>query len=134
MYNERKLSKIIPVKSYCKFDLHSYEHDFIINIPISIKKGKMLPNELGKYNFMTIKSFDYIVENIEKIHKKLKPFLWIYQNPSDIGSFTVSSFHMSYKIHIYADVESDAYIVEIINVNMYYNILADVFKQLVTVL
>jgi hypothetical protein len=133
--NERKLAKIIPVKSYCNFDTHSDKQDFIINIPISTKKckiGKMLPNKLGEYSFMTTKSFEFIIKKIEKIHNQLKPLLWLCPNSSEIGSFTVSSFHMSYKIYIYVDVESDAYIVEIININMYDNILTDVFKQLVS--
>ena len=105
--------------------------DYIIDIPNQYKIGRILPpNKLGSFHFFSSRSFEFIVYQIQKVHNAFKPFLWVY---SDINTnkFTIISFYTSYNIYIYADIESNMYIIEFINVNMSEEIFSKIYKELV---
>ena len=42
------------------------EGDYIINIPDYYKSGMVVPAKLGPYNISTTKSFEYIIQVIQK--------------------------------------------------------------------
>lgn len=120
-------------KMHCKLQPYTPSVEFlhtVINIPES-KVGCLLPpNNIGRLHLYTSKSFNVIVSIFKKIHKDFSPFLWLHIDPLDQNIFTITCLHMSYKIYIYADIESDMFIVEIINVNMIENIVNNVYTQL----
>jgi hypothetical protein len=105
--------------------------DYIINIREVCKLGRVLPpNQLGVYSHISSRSFDFIISLIYKIHLFYKPFLCIYLDSFDPNTFTVSTLGLSYKIYIYADIESDTYIVEFVNINMLEHVISIIFEKL----
>lgn len=108
---------------------------FVINIPTQYKTGLVLPlNRLGTYSFISHKSFESIENQIQKIHLIYRPFIWILSDPYNQGIFTVTTLGMSYKIYIYSDIESDTYIVELVNINMPNHVISSIFDKLCGVL
>jgi len=106
--------------------------DFVINIPGSYKSGLLILENLGPFNFSTTRSFESIIRVIQKIHENFKPFLWLHFDPQNKNILTVTCLHMSYKIYIYADLESDMYIIDLVNVNMLEDVFSRVFAELGT--
>jgi hypothetical protein len=104
--------------------------DFIINIPDQHRNCLTVPQNLGPLNIRTNASFEFINEQIQKIHKEFKPFLWLHQDPHNDFVFTITCLHMSYKISIYVDLESDSYVVEVLNVNMLGDVVSRIFEEL----
>ena len=97
----------------------------------SLKTGRLLlPNNIGKLNLSTTRSFESIISVLQKIHNEFSPFLWLHSDPLDQNVYTVTCVFMSYKIYIYTDIESNMYIIELINVNMAADIIENIFKQL----
>jgi hypothetical protein len=108
-------------------------NDFIINIPGFVKTGMILPpNKLGTYSCVSLKSFESIIMQIQKIHSLYCPLIWLHSDSYDPNTFTVTTLGIatSYKIYVYADIESDTYIVELININMPENIILSIFKKI----
>ncbi len=102
-------------------------NDYVIDIvsPKHYKSGMSVPVDLGLYNISTTRSFESIIQLIQKIHVNFKPFLWLHFDPQNANILTATCLHMSYKIYIYVDLESDMYVIELVNVNM----LDDVFLR-----
>lgn len=112
-------------------NLESYS----ITIPGVYKSGCVLPpDKFGTRSCVSYKSFEYIAKQIQKIHLNYSPFLWIKPDLDDPGTFVVKSFYTSYKIHIYADLESDTYIVGIINTNMPEHVVSSIFESIRSVI
>jgi hypothetical protein len=105
--------------------------DFIINIPRSYKSGILILEKLGPLNISTTRSFESIISVIQKIHDNFKPFLWLHFDPQNENILTATCLHMSYKIYIYIDIESNIYIIDLVNVNMLEDVILKVFSELV---
>lgn len=123
---------------YLDLENRSYDSDhYVIDIPdqYEYKVGLTLPpNQLGTYSRVSYKSFDSIVNQIQKIHSTYRPFLWVCSDICEPGIFTVTTLGLSYKIYIYTDLESDTYIVELVNVNMPGSVISNIFEKLTQVL
>lgn len=90
----------------------------------------VVPAKLGPYNISTTKSFEYIIQVIQKIHENFKPFLWLHFDPLNQNILTTTCLHMSYKIYIYVDLESNMYVIEMVNVNMLEDVFTRVWNEL----
>jgi len=101
-------------------------------MPVSFKTGISIPEKLGLFNISTTRSFESIISVIQKIHEKFKPFLWLHFDPQNQNILTATCLHMSYKIYIYIDIESDMYVIDIVNVNMLEDVVFRVFTELNT--
>jgi hypothetical protein len=104
--------------------------DYVINISESYKSGIAFPENLGAFNYSTTRSFESIIKVIKKIHENFKPLLWLHFDPQNKNILTATCLHMSYKIYIYNDIESNMYIIDFVNVNMLEDIFSRVFTDL----
>lgn len=103
---------------------------FVINIPGCSKYGMAVPTNLGNYHLSTTRSFESIIGQIQKIHTHFKPFIWLHYDPLDQNILTVRCLHMSYRIYIYVDLESDMYIIDLVNINMLDDIFFRVWNEM----
>jgi len=114
------------------FAMEEGESDFIIDIAETFKSDILIPTNLGPQHIFTTRSFESIIQVIQKIHNDLRPFVWLHFDPLNKNILTTTCLYMSYKIYIYFDLESDMYIVDLINVNMIDSVFSRVWIELKT--